>query len=83
MVRSRRLQTPERVVLIFVFDDDDGKRLERTIALTPNFPYLELRATGNMLGAEGFFVPVYGLPSARLVPAEPASASGRVSRCQS
>jgi len=62
MVRTRRPRSPERVVLTFGPDDDDPERVERTTILSPNFPYMELRALGDMLEGEGVFVPGYQPP---------------------
>lgn len=62
MVRPRRPQSPERVALSFGPDDDDPERIERSVILPPNFPYMELRAIGEMLEAEGVFVPGYRPP---------------------
>lgn len=62
MSLSRRPQSPERVALSFGPDDDDPERIERTVILPPDFPYMELRALGEMLEAEGVFVPGYQPP---------------------
>lgn len=62
MVRPRRPQNSERVALSFGPDEDDPERIERTVILPPNFPYMELRALGAMLEAEGVFVPGYRAP---------------------
>lgn len=62
VVRTRRPQSPERVALSFGPDDDDAERIERTIFLPPGFPYMELRALGEMLEAAGVFVPGYRPP---------------------
>lgn len=62
MVRARRPQSPERVALNFGPDDDDPERIERTVILPPDFPYMELRALGEMLETEGVFVPGYRPP---------------------
>jgi hypothetical protein len=66
MGRTRCPQTPERVALTFGPDDDDPERIERTVILPPDFPYMELRALGAMLEAEGVFVPAYQPPPAGL-----------------
>lgn len=62
MDRTRRPQNPERVALTFDPDDDDPERIERTVILPPDFPYMELRAIGAMLEADGVFVPGYQPP---------------------
>lgn len=62
MSLSRRPQSPERIALSFGPDDDDPERIERTVILPPDFPYMELRALGEMLEAEGVFVPGYQPP---------------------
>lgn len=62
MVQPRRPKSPERVALSFGPDDDDPERVERSVILPPNFPYMELRALGEMLEAEGVFVPGYRPP---------------------
>lgn len=62
MALSSRPQSPERVALSFGPDEDDPERIERTVILPPNFPYMELRALGAMLEAEGVFVPGYRPP---------------------
>lgn len=62
MVRARRPQSPDRVALSFGPDDDDPERMERTVILSPNFPYMELRALGEVLDAERVFVPGYRPP---------------------
>ncbi len=62
MVRVRRPQSPERVVLTFGPDDDDPERIERTVILPPHFPYSELRALGEVLEVDGVFVPGYRAP---------------------
>ncbi len=62
MSLSRRPQSPERVALSFGPDEDDPERIERTVILPPDFPYMELRALGEMLEAEGVFVPGYQPP---------------------
>ncbi|WP_369652248.1 hypothetical protein [Variovorax sp. V213] len=43
-------------------DDDDPERIERTVILSPGFPYVELRALGEMLETDGVFVPGYRPP---------------------
>ena len=58
----RRPQSPERIALRFGPDDDDPERIERTVILPPDFPYMELRALGEMLEAEGVFIPGYQPP---------------------
>lgn len=58
----RRPQSPERVALSFGPDDDDPERIERTVILPTDFPYMELRALGEMLEAEDVFVPGYQPP---------------------
>lgn len=62
MVRIRRPRSPERVALSFDPDDDDPERIERTVFLPADFPYMELRALGEMLETEGVFVPGYRPP---------------------
>lgn len=62
MGHSLRPQSPERVALTFGPDDDDPERIERTVILPPDFPYTELLALGEMLEAEGVFVPGYRPP---------------------
>lgn len=62
MVRVRRPQSPERIFLRFGPDEDDPERLERTVILPPSFPYMELRALGEMLEAERVFVAGYRPP---------------------
>lgn len=62
MSLSRRPRSPERIALSFGPDDDDPERIERTVILPPDFPYMELRALGEMLEAEGVFVPGYQPP---------------------
>lgn len=62
MVQPRRPQSPERIALRFGPDDDGPERIERSVILPPNFPYMELRAIGEMLEAEGVFVPGYQPP---------------------
>ncbi len=62
MDRTRRPQNPERLALTFGPDDGDPERIERTVILPPNFPYMELRALGAMLEADGVFVPGYQPP---------------------
>ncbi len=62
MSLSRRPQSPERVALSFGPDEDDPERIERTVILPPDFPYMELRALGEMLEVEGVFVPGYQPP---------------------
>lgn len=59
MGNPRRPKSPERVALRFGPDDDDPERIERTIYLPPYFPYMELCGLGEMLEAEGVFVPGY------------------------
>jgi hypothetical protein len=59
---SRRPQSSERIVLSFGPDDDDPERIERSVILPADFPYIELRALGEMLEAEGVFVPGYQPP---------------------
>ena len=49
MVRTRRPRSPERVALTFGPDDDDPEHIERTVFLPTDFPYMELRALGEML----------------------------------
>ncbi|MHB1359397.1 MAG: hypothetical protein ACYCWC_07410 [Rhodocyclaceae bacterium] len=61
-LRARRPQSPEHVVLSFGPDDDDPERIERSVILPPNFPYIELRTLGEMLEAEDVFVPGYRPP---------------------
>lgn len=63
-MRIRRPQSPELVALSFGPDDDDPERIEQSVILPPNFPYMELRDIGEMLEAEGIFVPGYQPPSA-------------------
>ena len=58
----RRPQSPERVALSFGPDDDDPERIERTVILPTDFPYMELRALGEMLEAEDVFVLGYQPP---------------------
>lgn len=55
-------RSPERVVLTFGPDDDDPERIERTVILPPDFPYMELRSIGEMLEANGVLVPGYRPP---------------------
>lgn len=62
MVLPSRPRSPERIALSFGLDDDDPERTERSIFLPPNFPYMELRALGEMLEADGVFVPGYQPP---------------------
>jgi len=62
MSLSLRPKSPERIALSFGPDDDDPERIERTVILPPDFPYMELRALGKMLEAEGVFVPGYQPP---------------------
>lgn len=62
MVRTRRPRSPERVALTFGPDDDDPEHIERTVFLPTDFPYMELRALGEMLETEGVFVPGYKPP---------------------
>lgn len=62
MGRGRLPQSPERVALTFGVDSDDPERIERTVILPPDFPYVELRALGEMLAADGVFVPGYRPP---------------------
>lgn len=62
MGETRRPQSPERVALTFGPDDHDRERIERTVILPPDFPYMELRALGAMLEADGVFVPGYQPP---------------------
>lgn len=62
MGQFRRPQSPEQVVLSFGPDNDDPEGIERTVILPPNFPYMELLALGEMLEAEGVFVPGYQPP---------------------
>ena len=62
MVRPRRPKSPERVALSFGPDDDDPERIERSVILPPNFPYMELRVLGKILEADGVFVPGYRPP---------------------
>lgn len=64
--RSGRPQSPERVALTFGPADDDPEYIERTFILPPNFPYMELRVLGDMLEADGVFVPGYQPPPAGL-----------------
>jgi len=59
MGRTHRPQSPERVALTFGPDEDDPERIERTVILPPDFPYMELRALGENLEADGVFVPGY------------------------
>lgn len=66
MSLSRHPQSRERIALSFGPDDDDPERIERTVILMPDFPYMELRALGEMLEAEGVFVPGYQPPSVGL-----------------
>jgi hypothetical protein len=61
-MRTRRPRSPERIALTFGPDDDDPERTERTVFLPVNFPYMELRALGEILEAEGVFVPGYRPP---------------------
>ncbi len=65
MGQGRRPQSPERVALSFG-PDDDPERIERTVILPPDFPYMELRALGELLRAYGVFVPGYRPPSVGL-----------------
>ena len=62
MCPARRPQSPERVALSFGPDDDNPERIERTVILPPDFPYMELRALGEVLEADGVFVPGYRPP---------------------
>ena len=62
MDQTRRPQSPERVALIFGPDDNDPERIERTVILPPDFPYMELRVLGAMLEADDVFVPGYQPP---------------------
>lgn len=62
MCPARRPQSPERVALSFGPDDDNPERIERTVILPPDFPYMELRALGEMFEADGVFVPGYRPP---------------------
>jgi len=62
MGQGRRPQSPERVALSFGPDDDDPERIERTVILPPDFPYMELRSLGELLRAYGVFVPGYRPP---------------------
>lgn len=66
MDRARSPQIPGRVALSFGPDDNDPERIERTVILPPNFPYMDLRAIGEMLEAEGLFVPGYRPPAVGL-----------------
>jgi len=52
--------------LTFGADSDDSERIERTVILPPDFPYVELRVLGEMLEADGVFVPGYWPPPAGL-----------------
>lgn len=56
MGRIRRPQNPERLALTFGPNEYDPEPIERTVILPPNFPYMELRALGAMLGTDGLFV---------------------------
>lgn len=58
-MKIRRPQSPEQIVLRFGPDEDDPEHIERTIILPPNFPLMELRDIGDMLDADGVFVPGY------------------------
>ncbi|KLN57659.1 hypothetical protein [Variovorax paradoxus] len=62
MSQVRRPKSPERVALSFGPDEDDIEQMERTIFLPLNFPYMELQALGEMLEADGVFVPGYRPP---------------------
>ncbi len=61
MGHAHRPQSPEYVALIFG-PDDDPELIERTVILPPDFPYMELRTLGEMLEADGVFVPGYRPP---------------------
>lgn len=63
MGNPRRPQSPERIALRFGPDDDDPERIERTVYLPPNFPYMELCGLGEILEADGVFIPGYLPPS--------------------
>ncbi|WP_312483311.1 hypothetical protein [Pseudomonas sp.] len=62
MNQLQRPLSPEWVMLSFGPDEDDPEGTERTIMLPRGFPYLELRALGEMLEADGVFVPGYRPP---------------------
>lgn len=62
MRQARRPQSPERIALSFGPDEDDLEDTSRTVILPPNFPYMELLDLGEMLQAEGVFVPGYQPP---------------------
>lgn len=62
MPQACRPRSPERVVLTFGPDEDDPDHIERTVLLPTGFPYVELRALGEVLEAEGVFVPGYRPP---------------------
>lgn len=66
MGQVRRPKSPARVVLTFGRDDDDPEQIERMVYLPPDFPYMELRALGGVLEAEGVFIPGYRPPSVGL-----------------
>src|SRR3569833_681199 len=62
MGQTRRHQSPERIALTVGPDDNDTERIERTVILPPDFPYMELRTLGAMLEADDVFVPGYQPP---------------------
>ena len=62
MCQVCRPRSPERVALSFGPDEDDPEDSKLTVILPPNFPYMELLAIGEMLQAEGVFVPGYQPP---------------------
>lgn len=60
--QANRPLSPKQVVLTFRPDEDDPEQIERTVVLPQGFPYVELRALGEELAAEGVFVPGYHPP---------------------